>query len=324
MTNKKQQTEQNAWIIDALYGELDPQQQSDFEQALKDDPQLKQSYDRQSAFNLLMEKGSRPYISEERMQGVRWSTLRKLRQRDQPSMWEALKKNLSFQIPVSLQIAGMAMMFVFGFLLHPVFNNAGQENDALQGALSFVDNDDYQIVDVRLESYDQNAGDVQLSFALNSESQVSGNIANPQIRRLLTQSLHADSGDGVRLQLTELFGNHLQNQDVRDALIFTLLNDPNPGVRYNAVENLVKVAQQHAVRQALRQALVNDVNPGIRIEAFLALTSSKKIEPALLKALKNHSIDDANTLIRERTKKILEHASSQTDSQTEKNDDITI
>ncbi len=91
---------------------------------------------------------------------------------------------------------------------------------------------------------------------------------------------------------------------MRQSLISTLLNDPNPGVRYHAVENLVKLVHLSDVRHALQQALMQDVNNGVRVEAFLAL--SQNVDEELLEVLRTHSINDANTFIRERTRRLLE------------------
>ncbi len=315
MTNHTPEQKREAWVIDYLYGELNDEQKAVFEHALESDEQLKQLYEKHSSLDCLLPKGTKPLISDERLQGVRWTTFRGVRQSQKPSFLSYWNNLWRIQLPIKVQLTGMALMFLVGLLIgiepevSPFNENIAENNfSESTGPWEFVQNDDYKIVDMNLDAYDKDNGEVTFSFALASQSQVRGNITNPSIRRLLTQSLNTESRDDVRLQLTDLFGKFSDNQEIKAALIFALVNDPNPGVRYNAIEHLVTLSEQKEVRQALMYALVNDVNTGIRVEAFLALTEN--IDKELMDVIRNHSVDDANTFIRERSKRLLENGAS--------------
>jgi len=309
MTHQISQSKREQWIIDYLYGELDETQKRIFEQALSSDEQLHRLYEEHCSVDDLLPKGCAPLINDERMQGVRWATQRAIRSRqEKPSIVKFFASLWQLKVPIQLQVASMAMMFFVGVWMSgdhsfSAQGGVGDKPTPIDGALGFVGEEDYRIVNMQLDGFDSTKGDVQLSFSLAAESRVEGNLANQQIRQLLAQSLRGHSSDQVRLNLTTLLGGYTQNVDVEQALIYTLHNDPNPGVRYNAVEHLVKLVDKDDVRRALEKALKDDVNPGIRVEAFLALTT--KLDATLLKILREHCINDANTLIRERSKRIL-------------------
>jgi len=311
MHSNESQAQREQWLIDYLYAELDSEQKKQFERAMANDAQLKTLYQLHTALDSILPKGHQPRIEDERMQGVRWAAFRNIRQQARPSLWQRF--TVAWQkVSVPVQMASMAAIFFAGLLFGSIDQMPGTIlQDTLRktladkkSALEFVGNDDYQITEMNVDSYDASKGEVQFSFALASQSQVKGNMQNPRIRQLLAAFLQRGGADDVRLHLTEILGDYASEREVKNALIYTLLNDPNPGVRYQAVEHLVSMAEQRDVRQALQMALINDVNNGIRVEAFLALTAN--IDAQLVEILKTHSINDANTLIRERTKRILE------------------
>lgn len=312
MTRDESQEKREQWIIDYLYGDLSEAEKNTFQDALKRDTQLQQLYDEHCVLDSIVPKGTQPIIDDDRIQGLRWAALRRLRVSRQPSLWQKIASIWPAQISIKRHMQAMAVMFVIGYL-----TNAGLRLDPAKEELarqsstdvqtdsffSLVNSEDYHVVDMDLKRYDEAKGDVEFSFGLISPPNVKGNLHDPYIRQLLLKTFATQSQDQLRLELTSILGLYLDAKDVRASLIDTLLNDPNPGVRYNAVENLVKVSERPGVRMALLNALVHDVNPGIRVEAFLA--TSTNVDEALIRVLKNHSIDDANSFIRERSKRIL-------------------
>jgi len=310
MTENNSQKRREEWIIDYLYGELNSEQRAVFEQTLDRDRQLKILYDEHVSIDRLIPKGSRAIVGDDRLQGVRWAALRGIRNKNNASLLERFLRVWNTQVPMKVQLASMVLMFSAGLMISSVIKHA-EENVAVVetgvenfSALQFVKNSDYRIVDMTLDHYDSNKSDIQFSFAIASQSHVQGNLGNPQIRDFLAQTLNAGVNDDVRLSLSELLGTYAHSKHVKEALIDSLLNDVNPGVRYNAVEHLVKIAEQGDVRQALLHAMVYDVNPGIRVQAFLRLTENP--DDKILNILSQYSVKDANALIRERSKQILD------------------
>lgn len=305
MTPDESQAKREAWVIDYLYGELDDAQKKSFEQALEHDAQLRELYEQQTSFDELMPIGSAPEISYERMQGVRWSSLRNIKQGPKPSLVSRMMRAWQTNVMPGWQMAAMVLMFVVGFGASQIVNKKPQENIVANNETQ-INNETVSkadIVAVRLDRFDVAQGNVVLTLSKQSTEKVQGNIENAQVRHLLTQSLNRYANDDVRLQLTEFFSQYVEFEDVQTALIYTLKTDPNPGVRYNAVENLVKTPDEPKVRAALIHALVHDNNPGIRVEAFLAL--SQRVDETLQEILATYGVNDANTFIRERSKRLL-------------------
>ena len=305
MIDEDKRTQREVWIIDYLYGELDRPHREQFERALNSDPTLRAMYEQNLGLDALMPRGIPPYPSSQRADTITQLTVTKLMNTPWHRRVAASVRAFIGRRPgMPMQLAGVALAFGLGVLASsqfPVLQPA--ENEASRSKLSLL-NTDQQLIDARLENYDPANEQVRFSFATLSESQVSGSLENREVRTLLAQSLTLNQSDGLRLQLVEMFGGHLAKPDVRQALITSLLNDPNPGVRYGAVVHLVKQTEHAEVRHALRVALKSDVNSGIRVEAFLALCEA--IDQPFLKTLREHSVEDSNTLIRERSRRILE------------------
>ncbi len=304
MTPNESQSKREAWVIDYLYGELDDAQKASFEQALQHDTQLRELYEQQCSFDALMPKGCAPEINDGRMQGVRWAALRGVKQGPKPTRLSRIVCIWQENIMSGWQVAAMAMMFIVGFGVSQVTNKKPQDTFIASNSREHFNDTNTNIVSVRLDRFDVDQGEVVFTLSKQSTEQVQGNIKNVQVRTLLTQSLNHYANDDVRLQLTELFSQYVRFDDVQAALIYTLKTDPNPGVRYNAVENLVKTPDEPEVRAALIHALVHDNNPGIRVEAFLAL--SQRVDESLQEILTTYGVNDANTFIRERSKRLLQ------------------
>ncbi|WP_086933027.1 HEAT repeat domain-containing protein [Agarilytica rhodophyticola] len=307
MNHNETKMQYDAWIMDYLYGGLDAEQRLIFEQTLESDEQLRKAYESQCEFDEIVPKGLKPVISEQRTQGVRWSAFHNIRRKTQPSDFSLVRyfRYLwSAQVSMRIQFVSMAMMFAIGLFFSSFFNGSYTRPQVDNDGVALNTLGDNNIVDMQLEVYDRNIGNVEFSFTSAAQSKVQGNLSDPRIRNLLAKALHINNSDEVRLELSEMLGAYVQDNDIKSSLIYILTNDPNPGVRYNAVTSLVKDAADKQVRRALQYALVNDVNTGVRVEAFLALT--KAVDEDLLKILRQHSIDDANTLIRERSKRLLE------------------
>lgn len=296
-----------AWIIEYLYDELDTEQKLRFEQELDKDRTLKTMYEEQLQLNGLFEKGSRPLVSQQRADQLRNQAIGKLQKPfAKPNFFDSLGAFFSDSTSVRAAFAGALFSFAAGVLLTPAIipeirGESGSATDL--SPLNLTSYGEPQLVEARLDAYSADTEQVKFSYTMRSESQVSGNLDNSELRALLAQSLRLNDSDELRLQLVELFANHVDKPDVRSSLIQSLLNDPNPGVRYAAVSHLVKYTRYTDVKQALRNALKDDVNSGVRVESFLAL--SETIDQPFLKTVREHSVNDSNTFIRERSKQIL-------------------
>ncbi len=122
-------------------------------------------------------------------------------------------------------------------------------------------------------------GTLQLHVRTEEPLVLSGNVDDPDLRRVLTYVVeNGDQTDaGVRLDCVEALRARNADLDVRRALLFAARKDQNPAVRMKALESLRDAVNDTPVREALIDALEHDANPGVRVEAVNLLVRS--LEP---------------------------------------------
>lgn len=315
MTSRYTQEQLELWLVQYLYGDLEGEELKRFEQELADNSQLSQMLEREQRFNSAVPVGVQPAIDEERLQGNRWLLRQNLQREARPrfSFARMIRDLTQRPLMLTFQAAAMAMTFVLGLFV------AGAPTDQLPGAvssgltssvasnlnpLSFVDEDDYEIYQLSVNSYDAVTGDIDLSFSLASETRVTGNVADQNVHQLMAVALQNDIDSASRLDTINALQPVITGDQVYEALIYVLTNDQNPGVRYQAVQSLVALSDQERVRDALRYALREDVNEGVRVEAFNALSEYRDEETL---AVFRQKVDaDSNEYIRTQSRAIVE------------------
>jgi hypothetical protein len=149
---------------------------------------------------------------------------------------------------------------------------------------------------------DGTPGTLQVHVRTEEPLVLSGNVDDPDLRRVLTYVVeNGDQTDsGVRLDCLEALRSRASDVDVRRALLFAARKDQNPAVRMKALESLRDAVTDKAVRETLVDALGHDANPGVRVEAVNLLVrsleqnaqdASKSPEPALAPDGVNRSFD---------------------------------
>ncbi|MEQ8312550.1 MAG: HEAT repeat domain-containing protein [Gammaproteobacteria bacterium] len=299
-------------VIQYLYGDLSGSELQRFEQELADNPQLAQMLEREQRFNSAVPVGVQPAIDEERLQGNRWLLRQNLQREAAPrfSVAQALRNLTQRPLMVALQGAAMAMTFVLGLFVAGFSTQPGSAIDSAptlaQGMtpLSLLSEDDYEIYQLQVNSYDAMTGDIDLSFSLASETRLRGNVADQNVSQLMAVALQDDIDSASRLDTINALQPVISGDQVYEALIYVLTNDQNPGVRYQAVQSLVALSDQERVRDALRYALREDVNEGVRVEAFNALSQYRDEETL---AIFRQKVDaDSNEYIRTQSRVIIE------------------
>ena len=306
-------------VIRYLYGDMDQAQRTSFEDDLSKNALLKEVLRSEQKFQEMIPAGIQPHIDEDRMQGNRWVIREKLRQQNGVILrlnrwWQDL---LHRPLVLVSQLGAMTATFALGFLV------AGQgELPALPSTpgttvaenklspLLLIAEEDYEIYQLKINNYNASNGDIDLSFALASETNIRGNLSDPGISRLMTVALKNDISDAARMNTIDALQPIFNNSEVYQALIFTLKNDPNPGVRYKAVLALVDLAHVETVREGLRQALSEDINMGIRVEAFNALLNYP--DEKTLETFRQRIDADSNSYIRNRARDVIEDIQSGT------------
>jgi len=149
---------------------------------------------------------------------------------------------------------------------------------------------------------DGTPGTLQVHVRTEEPLVLSGNVDDPDLRRVLTYVVeNGDQTDsGVRLDCLEALRSRASDVDVRRALLFAARKDQNPAVRMKALESLRDAVMDKTVRETLVDALGHDANPGVRVEAVNLLVrsleqnaqdASKSPEPVLAPDGLNRSLD---------------------------------
>ncbi|GJM14125.1 MAG: hypothetical protein DHS20C12_25280 [Pseudohongiella sp.] len=304
-------------IISYLYGDLDAEEMRQFEKDLETDPQLRQLLEDEQRLDSAIPVGIQPQLSAERLQGNRWLLHQNLQKesRSRFSLRQWLAGLAERPFTVAFQGAAMAMTFVLG--IYVASPGVATDTPAAQGLLAsttpvsfsplqLIDNEDYEIYQLKVNGYDATTGAIDLSFSLASETRISGNVADQNIHGLMAVALQNDIDSASRLDTIDALQTVSAGDEVYQALIHVLMNDRNPGVRYQAVRSLVELAHEDEVRDALRNALNDDVNPGVRLEAFQALAAYPEEET--LQVFRQKIDNDSNEFIRTQSRIIVEES----------------
>ncbi len=302
-------------VISYLYGGLDAEELRQFEKELETNAPLRQLLEEERRFDTALPQGVQPLVNEERLQGNRWLLHQNLQKQRRSlfSIRQWLGELTERPFVVAFQGAAMAMTFVLGIYVASPVTEApvGALISAAEPAftpLRMIQDDDYEIYQLKVNAYDAATGDIDLSFSLASETNITGNVADQNIHGLMAVALQNDIDSASRLDAINALQPVTTGDDVYQALIHVLKNDRNPGVRYQAVRSLVALAHEDEVRDALRNALSEDVNPGVRLEAFQALVAYPEEET--LQILRQKMDADSNEFIRKQSRIIVEESES--------------
>jgi len=302
-------------VISYLYGDLNAEELLQFEKELETDSQLQQRLEDEQRLDSAIPIGTQPCVSAERLQGNRWLLHQNLQKQSRSlfSFRQWLDGLAERPFTVAFQGAAMAMTFVLGiYVASPAVSPTSPAVEALAASttevgftpLQLVNNEDYEIYQLKVNGYDAATGDIDLSFSLASETRISGNVADQNIHGLMAVALQNDISSASRLDAIDALQPVSAGNDVYQALIHVLTNDRNPGVRYQAVRSLVALAHEDEVRDALRNALNDDVNQGVRLEAFQALVAYPEKET--LQIFRQKMDADSNEFIRTQSRMIVE------------------
>jgi hypothetical protein len=140
------------------------------------------------------------------------------------------------------------------------------------------------------------------------QQEVTGNVDDNAIRRLLLAAMQDPTDPGIRVDSVEVL-QHDNGSDVRDALLNSAKNDSNAAVRIKALEGLRQFAADPATRQAIEFILKRDNNPDVRSEAIDILVpadSFVSLTPDVLKTLQDIlNSERENDYVRYRSMQVL-------------------
>ena len=303
--------QQQMLIMDYLYGELSDDQRQQFEAALAENLAFNALFEAELKFDASIPIGTSPAIDAERIEGNRWLLRQKLKKaaREGFSLKQLLAGLMQRPLTIAFQGAAMAMTFVLGVMVATPESVDVATGEVIAAAsepspLRLINDEDFEIYKLKVNSYDAATGDIDLSFSLASETRLSGNVADASINQLMAVALLDDIDSASRLDTINALQPVVNGDKVFNALIQVLTTDPNPGVRYQAVQSLATLTHEDKVRDALRYVLQEDVNPGVRIQAFEALVPFQ--DEATLAVFRRQMDSDSNEYIRAQSRSIIE------------------
>lgn len=299
-----------------LYDDLSAAEIKQFEAAIESNAQLRDVLEAEKSFDSTFPVGTHPLIDDDRIEGNRWLLRQNLQKQNRArfsfSAW--LQDVMEKPFTVALQGAAMAATFVLGIIVATpsTVGDAGVSEPQLVAQqlspLELINDEDFEIFELKVNNYDAVSGDIDLSFSLASETHLTGNVADQNIHGLMAVALKNDIDSAARLDTINALQPVASGSEVSQALIHVLMNDDNAGVRYQAALSLVQLTQNENVRDALRYALSTDVNEGVRVQAFQALVNYT--DEQTLAVFRQKMNEDSNEFIRAQARNIVQEAES--------------
>ncbi|MBI5086280.1 MAG: HEAT repeat domain-containing protein [Acidobacteria bacterium] len=200
--------------------------------------------------------------------------------------------------PLWLRPLGAAAMLAVGFLgarLLPTDSPAlarmgvPQDQPALVSRVRLVNPDD--------------SGRVRVLYDEIRQRELTGDLDDAQIRRLLLAAAKDPADPGIRVDSINLLKQQCANDSVRKALLNALRSDSNAGVRLKALEGLATFACDPETRKVLAQVVLTDDNPGVRTQAIDLLVQNK--QPEVAGVLQELLRREENNYVRSRSQKAL-------------------
>src|SRR5438445_6531501 len=160
---------------------------------------------------------------------------------------------------------------------------------------------------LRSLAIDPGTGRVRLTYETLGRASLEGAPSDPEVRRLLLETVRRSPNAGLRLDALEALRGQASDGQVRAALLEVVRGDSNPGARLRAIDALQgQAGADETVRGAIVEALLRDRNPGVRVRAIDFLASARG--PETLPVLERLATDDASGYIRLRSAAAVEAA----------------
>jgi len=200
--------------------------------------------------------------------------------------------------PMWLRPAGAIAMLAIGFFAARIVPS----NSPTLEKIGFRQEEAPTVSRVRLVNPDE-SGRVKVMFDETRQREMSGDLKDERIRRLLLAAA-ADPGDpGLRGESIDLLRRQSSDNEVRQALLNALRTDPVSGVRLKAMEGLKAYSRDPETRKVLAEVLLTDDNPGVRTQAIDLLVQTKDTE--VVGVLQEVLRREENSYVRSRSQKAL-------------------
>ncbi|MGH1362071.1 MAG: HEAT repeat domain-containing protein [Calditrichia bacterium] len=295
--------------------ELESVERAKVEQRLQNEPALQKELEKIAALHEAAAKKAPADVSDETLDMLRQSVMRKLRQEQakpakQP-FWGFLQPG------PALQFGFAALLVLVGFLFGrlnseavPIENNQLAElltaSREIQSGNSAVNP---LLAGVEKLRYDPQSGTLEISYTTVNDIRLSGQVADPSVRRLLQEAVMEEERPNVRLHAVkalELMAEKKElDRDLIETLIFLLERDSNTGVRLRILSVLESMENDPLVKATLTRIVLNDPDEAVRIRAMETFTKGM-IHLEDTHIMKKVAKQDSNSYVRRMAQDVLE------------------
>ncbi len=221
-------------------------------------------------------------------------------------VWEFLTTPTSGSLKLAYSVASVVILFAVGYFAF--FNKPNIQLQSQNGIAQVESN----ITNLQFISSNFDKGEVEISYDQITPVKLKGNVNDPEIQKILAQSLIDNENPGVRLKTVNAILSEKSagtSNVFKDALIKAMMYDNNPGVRKEAMNVLCNLQFDDQIRDAMIYVLQNDKNSGLRIQAINCLEVKNDLQkitdPNTINVLKKKMEEDENSYIKLRAKTIL-------------------
>lgn len=169
------------------------------------------------------------------------------------------------------------------------------------------------ITNVRFLTHAPGEGEIALSYDALVPVKIRGTMNDPNLRRVLAQTLVSEQNPGIRLRTVNAIAARAGRRDdpeIKAALILAAMSDKNPGVRREALDVLRNSPFDEEVKDAFLSVLMHEPNPAIRIAAMGGLEKARAeghpLDAEMRSVLKQRLHADENEYVRVRARTVLE------------------
>lgn len=307
-------TDQKNLILYHL-NELDSVERAKLDDRLQQESELKRELEKIAAVHEAANSKPLPEVSDETLEMLRQSVMRKLRTGEQTStsrpFWSFLQPG------PALQFGFAALLLLVGFLFGKLNTESlPQQNNQLAELLTAskeiqAGNSDVNplLAGVEKLRYDPQSGTLEISYTTVNDIRLRGAVEDPSVRKLLQEAVMEEERPNVRLHAVkamELMAKESKlDGELIETLLFLLEREKNTGVRLRILSVLEGRKDDPLVKTMLMRIVLNDPDEAVRIRAMQTFTEGM-ISLEDMHMMRKVVKSDSNSYVRQMAEDVLE------------------
>jgi hypothetical protein len=249
-------------LVLSVYGELDPETEDALALHVDACPECQAERARLEQFHTLLDDSEAEVPADLLLRCRHELSARIEAERARP-VWREFFVRWFIQTPLWLRPLGALAMLAVGFGLARLV----PADSPMLARVGVVPDQAPTVAKIRMVD-GGDAGRVRVLYDEVRQREVSGDIDDARIRRLLLAAAADPADPGLRVESIDLLSRRGSDDEIRRTMLDALRRDTNSGVRLRAIEALRPFADQPETRQALAHVLLTDSNPGVRTQAI--------------------------------------------------------